>query len=79
MRGSESDPHVGIDARYSVQKVGEAQTSLFGPVDGLKPPTELGQVWATELFFWRVPVAVYVLTQQSHLLHTLSRNIHNTH
>lgn len=73
MRGSESDPHVGIDAWHSVQQVGEAQTSLFWSVDGLETPAELGQVWAAELLLWRVSVAVHVLTQQSHLLHTLNK------
>lgn len=79
MRGSESDPHVGIDAWHSVQQVGEAQTSLFWSVDGLETPAELGQVWAAELLLWRVSVAVHVLTQQSHLLHTLNKNIQHTH
>lgn len=78
MRGSESDPHVGIDAWHSVQQVGEAQTSLFWSVDGLEAPAELGQVWAAELLLWRVSVAVHVLTQQSHLLHTLNKNIQHT-
>ena len=62
MRGSESDPHVRIDAWHSVQQVGEAQTSLFWSVDGLETPAELGQVWAAELLLWRVSVAVHVLT-----------------
>lgn len=73
MRGSESDPHVRIDAWNMVEQVREAQTSLLGFVDGLKAPAELGQLCATKLFFWGISVAVNILTQQSHLLHTLNK------
>lgn len=73
MRGSESDPHVRINAWNLVQQVREAQTSLLGSVDGLKAPAELGQLCATKLLLWRISVAVYILTQQSHLLHTLNK------
>lgn len=73
MRGSEPDPHVRNNAWNLVQQVREAQTSLLGSVDGLKAPAELGQFWATKLLLWRISVAVYILTQQSHLLHTLNK------
>lgn len=73
MRGSEPDPHVRINAWNLVQQVREAQTSLLGSVDGLEAPAEPGQLRATKLLLWRIPVAVYILTQQSHLLHTLNK------
>lgn len=77
MRGSESDPHVRIDAWNMVQQVREAQTAQFRPVDGFKAPAELGQLSSTKLLLWRISVAVYILTQQSYLLHPLNQ-IHQT-
>lgn len=74
MRGSESDPHVGINTRHLVQQVREAKPPLFRSVDCLKTAAELGQVRATELLFRCVSVAVHILTQQCHFLHTLIRN-----
>lgn len=41
-------------------------------VDCLKATAELGCIWTTDLLVWRVPVAVHILTQQRHLLHTLT-------
>lgn len=76
MRGREPDPHVGVHTRHPVQQVREPEPPLLGPVDGLKPPAELGRVGAAELLLRRVPVAVDVLTQQGHLLHTLNTTIH---
>ena len=73
MRGGESDPHVGVDVGHSVQQVREAQASLFGAVHRLEAPAERGRVGATELLLWRVPVAVHILTEQCHLLHTLRK------
>lgn len=73
MRGSEPDPHVRIDAWNVVQQVREAQTARFRPVDGFKAPAELGQLSSTKLLLWRISVAVYILTQQSHLLHPLNQ------
>lgn len=62
MRGRESDPHVRINAWNSVQQVRETKTTLFVPVDGLEPTTELGHIQVAELLFWCVSVAVDVLT-----------------
>lgn len=52
--------------------MGEAQASPSASVGGLKAPAEPGQLGATKLLLRRVSVAVYILTQQSHLLHTLN-------
>lgn len=73
MRGSESDPHVRIDTWNVVQQIREAKTAQFRPVDGFKAPAELGQLSSTKLLLWRISVAVYILTQQSYLLHPLNQ------
>lgn len=67
----EADPHVGVDERHLVQKVGETQATLPGPVHGAEATAELRRTGATELLLRRVTVAVHVLSKQSNLPDTL--------
>lgn len=76
MRGREADPHVRVNARHAVQQVAEAQAAEPRTVNGLKASAELllllrRAATTTEVLLRQVSVAVDVLTQQGHLLHTL--------